>query len=175
MSRNAVPLGVFILLLFASLVQSQTTQINYTVTNIGANQWQYTYEGINISLFEPIREFTIWFDYGMYQNLLITTPNPPAGNWDEVVWQPELGLGNGGYDALTLGSGINTGQSVKGFSVSFDWLGMGKPSSQLYEIINPETFETIESGNTIPEPAMFLYILSGSAFLRIRRKLHRNI
>ena len=57
---------------------------------------------------------------------------------------------------LTLGGGILGGQSVSGFLVKFDWLGGGTPGSQLYKIVNPVTFETIDSGTTVPEPAAYV-------------------
>jgi hypothetical protein len=146
------------------------TQIWYDLTDLGSGRWEYTYEVSNINLGVPIEEFTIWFDYGLYQNLLMTTPDPPAGNWDEIVWQPELGLGNGGYDALAIGLGINAGENICGFAVSFDWLGIGDPRSQYYEIIDPSTFETIESGWTVPEPATFSLLLLCTMYISVRRR-----
>jgi hypothetical protein len=147
------------------------TQIRYDIADLGLGKWQYTYEVSNISFPEPIEEFTIWFDYGSYGNLAIVTPDPPAGSWSEIVVQPEpVLLDDGFYDSLVLGSGLLPGESVPGFSVSFDWLGTGSPGSQFYEIIDPTTFETIESGYTVPEPATLLLLgLGGLALLKKRR------
>ena len=58
------------------------------------------------------------------------------------------------------------GQSVEGFTVSFDWLGTGLPGSQPFEIINPLDSQTIDSGNTVPEPATLLLFALGTIFLR---------
>lgn len=147
------------------------TEIRYQTSDLGSGQWQYTYEVTNISLTEPIEEFTIWFDYGLYKNLAIQTPDPPAGNWSEIVLQPEPILKDDGYyDALTLDVGIGVGQTVSGFSVSFDWLGASEPGRQFYEIIDPITFETLDSGYTVPEPATILLFGLGSLALKIRRK-----
>lgn len=147
------------------------TQIWYETTDLGSGQWQYTYDVININLSVPIEEFTIWFDYGLYDNLTIETPNPPAGDWDEIVWQPEpVLLDDGAYDALTLTVGIGVGESVSGFAVSFDWLDAGEPASQYYEIIDPGDFHTIEDGYTVPEPAtLFLLGFGGLPLLKKRR------
>jgi hypothetical protein len=79
-------------------------------------------------------------------------------------------LDDGGYDVKALSVGIGVGQSVGGFAVRFDWLGDALvPGSQFYEIIDPDTFQPIDSGMTklIPEPATLLLLgLGGLAFLR---------
>jgi opacity protein-like surface antigen len=161
----AVMLGC---VLSTSAVADTNTQIRYDATDLGLGQWQYSYEVSNINLSMPIEEFTIWFDYGLYENLAIATPDPPAGNWDEVIWQPDSVLGNGGYDALTKSLSIGTGESVSGFSVSFNWLGVGSPGAQSYEIINPIDYTTIDSGVTVPEPSIF--VLTGLGVLNIMRR-----
>ncbi len=80
---------------------------------------------------------------------------------------------DGGYDALAelTNPGIVAGQSVKGFSVKFNWLGQGAPGSQRYEIINPLTFETIDSGVTIiPEPASAAIMILGTVWMAAKRR-----
>ena len=150
-----------------------STQIIYKTSELGAGQWQYTYEVNNISLTKTIEEFTIWFDFGLYEDLAIETPDPPASNWSEIVIQPEPVLkDDGAYDAKALGLGIGIDQVVTGFAVSFDWLGDGlMPGSQFYEIIDPTTYETIDSGWTVPEPGTFLlFCFSGAALCRKRKQ-----
>ncbi len=61
----------------------------------------------------------------------------------------------------------STTESV--FSVSFDWLGEETPGSQFYEIVNPDTFETIDSGWTVPEPGMLLLLGLGAIISRKKR------
>jgi hypothetical protein len=149
------------------------TQIVYETTDLGTERWKYTYDVCNVSLAETIEEFTIWFGIGSYDNLVIETLNPPASNWDEVVWDPEPFLGDdGGYDAwANLATPIGIGQSISGFAVSFDWLGTDEPGSQFYEIIDPETFETIYSGWTVPEPGTLTMLgLGVLALLQVRHK-----
>lgn len=161
-------------LLTSSASGSLVTQINYAVADLGSDRWQYTYDVTNISLEEEIEEFTIWFGLGSYGNLAIETLDPPAGNWDEIVWQPEEGLGDGGYDAVAKDLNIGVGETVSGFAVSFDWLGTGVPGSQFYEIINPVDFTTIDSGFTVPEPAtVVLLCFGGLVVLRKQRKIVR--
>jgi hypothetical protein len=82
---------------------------------------------------------------------------------------------DGAYDARALGPGIGIGQIVTGFSVSFDWLGDAvMPGSQFYEIINPDTYETIDSGWTIPEPGTFLLLGLGILTLKSTHRQIRN-
>ena len=160
----AVAFGFF----FTASGLGASTQIIYETSELGSGRWQYTYDVTNISLTETIEEFTIWFDFGLYEDLAIKTPDPPASNWSEIVIQPEPVLqDDGAYDARALGLGIGMGQIVTGFAVSFDWLGDGvMPGSQFYEIIDPDTYETIDSGYTVPEPATLLLLGLGGLVLR---------
>lgn len=162
---------IIIVVLTCTMICAHTsTGISYETVEIGGGQWQYLYTVSNISLPVLIEEFSIYFDYGLYSNLSI------AGSltgWDQIIWQPEPVLDDpGGYDALTLSSnsGIGIGQSVTGFGVNFTWLDQDTPGSQYYEIIDPLTFATIDSGYTvpIPEPGTCSLVLSGLMLLSRR-------
>lgn len=147
------------------------TLILYDVTDLGSQRWQCTYDVVNISLPEPVGAFTIWFDFDLYDNLTVTTLDPPAAEWHEVFWQPNVVLQqDGGYYASALTSGVGIGQTVGGFTINFDWLGSGEPGSQFYEIIDPHTFETIDSGLTVPEPITIAWFGFGLLILRQRRE-----
>ncbi len=163
--------AIFLFLFTTACPGGLMTEIRYETADLGSGRWQYTYEVTNISLTSAVEEFTIWFDYGSFENLSIETPDPPAGDWDELAVQPEpILLDDGYYDALTLDTGIGIGEMVSGFSVSFDWLGMGQPGSQFYEIIDPATFETLDSGYTVPEPTTILLLGLGGLIFHIKRR-----
>jgi len=170
---NAV---IFIVLFASSGLDAANTEIWYEVSNLSPGRWEYTYEVYNISLSVAIEEFTIWFKYGDYYDLVVTTPDPPASDWSEIVWDPEPVLqDDGAYDAKAEAwiLGIGVGENVSGFSVSFDWLpGTGQPGSQFYEIVVPNTSPVvvIDSGWTIPEPGTLWLMGLGGLMLRKKRK-----
>jgi len=145
------------------------TLIEYTVVDFGGNQFEYKYSITNDSLGVAIEEFTIWFDVDLYDNLTITTQQPLAGQWNEIILEP-TGFGVPiGYDALSETGGIQLSKSVSGFSLAFDWIGTGTPGSQSFEIIDPITFETIDSGYTVPEPATLFLLVSACLLFRRSR------
>lgn len=176
-ARNKVRLCLLCVVLFGNMaLASLFTEIEYSIIDLGGDRWEYTYDVTNISLIPPIEEFTIYFDYGLYDNLVVTTPETPP-EWGQIVWQVEPVLNDpGGYDALANAGNlaINPGETLSGFSVSFDWLGTGDPGSQFYEIIDPVSFNTMDSGYTVPvpEPATICLFAFGSLAL-LRKRITR--
>ena len=161
---------VIAVLFVCSIHATAATKIIYELNNLGSGRWSYTYDVININLPEGIEEFTVWFDVELYENLTLGTLDPPASNWDEILWQPVPPIGtNGGYDALAMNLDILPGEHVYGFAVSFDWLGTGEPGLQYYEVINPVDFSVINSGFTIPEP-MTAVLFGFGSFIMLRRQ-----
>ncbi len=172
MNRRGLLSVLCVFFLYTAAHANLVTEILYDVNNLGSGRYQFTYDVININLPEGIEEFTIWFDYGLYGNLTVETQTPLATDWAEMVWQPEPAFGDdGAYDAQALASSIVVGQTISGFAVSFDWLGVGEPGSQFYEIVDPVSFEIIDSGHTIPEPAtLFLCTLGFLVIVTKRSK-----
>jgi len=157
--KKALFLTIMIGILFTMVNGVYATTILYDLSNLGGKRWEYTYSVTNDSLSSSIEEFTIYFNFGLYNNLIVG--NTPA-DWDAIVTQPDSILGDGFYDAF-LAEGIASGATVSGFSVSFDWLVAGIPGSQFFEVVNTSTFNFLDSGNTtpVPEPGTLLLLGSG--------------
>jgi hypothetical protein len=141
------------------------TTIHFNASSLGGNRWEYNYSITNDTLTSSIEEFTIFFNYGQYDHLIVTMP---LAGWDEITADPALILNfpdNGFYDALALSSGIVPGSTASGFSVSFDWLGIGTPGSQQFAIVDPTTLVDLDTGTTIitPEPSTVLLLSLGLA------------
>lgn len=136
--------------------------VSYALRELGNARWEYTYTVENVSLAVPLEEFTIYFDADDYASLVRATLDPPASLWDELVIQPEPALHDPGfYDALSLTGGIPAGGFTAGFRVQFEWRGLGQPAAQPFEVVDPDTFATLYSGSTVPEPAALLGLLVG--------------
>jgi hypothetical protein len=146
--------------------------VDYRLARLGGAHWLYTYEVTNESLDAPLREFTVWFDHNLCRNLQVLTTDPPASGWSELLAQPDPWLADDGfYDALSLEGGIAAGSSVSGFSVAFEWLGVGQPASQVFEVVDPVTFTTIYRDVTVPEPTTsFSLVAVAGAMFACRRK-----
>lgn len=152
---------------------ASATVITTHLTNIIGNSWEAEYVIENDSLGSPIEEFTIWFDLGLYENIsVVSTP----ADWDPLVIQPDPNIpDNGFYDALALSSGILSNSTLGGFTVAFDWLGGNSSKSQSFEVIDPLTFNTLETGNTViasvPEPKSIALLALGLISLLSFRKV----
>lgn len=173
---------VSFLLILGITSPSYATSILFNTTDLGGGTWEYEYTVTNDTLLTDIEEFTVFFEYGLYDNLIVTTPLTPG--WDELTANPVLIFGSpndGFYDALALGLGIAPGNTASGFSVSFNWSGAGTPGSQPFDIVDTLTFLTIASGITtsssgapIPEPGTLMLLgsgitgITGLSFLRRR-------
>jgi PEP-CTERM motif-containing protein len=140
-ARLAAALG-----LLALASQASATLITYDVTNVSGATWRYDYSVTNDTLVQPIDEFSVYFDLGLFENL--QSLGAPAG-WDGLIAQPDPLLPDNGFiDLLALSGGIGVGETLGGFSVQFDWLGAGTPASQLFDVINAADFSFIDSGVT---------------------------
>ena len=165
--------------------QASATIITYDVSNVTGSIWRYDYSVTNDALATSLGEFSLYFQLGQYENLLALTA--PSG-WDGLIAQPDPLLPDNGFiDLLAQDGGIGIGQTLAGFSVQFDWLGLGAPGSQPFDVIDPANFTFVDSGVTqravvtppiggisVPEPSVFALLtlalpLAATVFLRRRR------
>ena len=158
---------------------SQATVIEQSSSLIAGNRYEFSFSVSNDTLAVPIEEFAILFDFNVFENLGDVVA--PA-DWDPIVFQPDLGLSSDGiFDAFALGAGIGVGATLGGFSVQADFLGVDLPLSLPFEILDPVTFDVVDSGSTavtqtaVPEPSSALVVggvVSGFFVARRRRRKH---
>ncbi|AQQ10097.1 hypothetical protein L21SP3_01923 [Sedimentisphaera cyanobacteriorum] len=153
--------AILIFLTAAACSGQMIAEIQADFSNVSGSRWEAEYAIENTGT-EQISELTIWFDYEDYTNFEITTADPQG--WDEMIIAAEpLTESGAGYDLLNASEPITTGEVLGGFSVEFDYAG-STPQNQSFEIINPNTYETLYEGQTVPEPATIgLFALAGIA------------
>ncbi len=145
------------------------SQLSYSLENLGGSRWQYNYQLENIALEEPIEEFTIWFNTSDYANITVAEQNPL---WDFALLLDVPNLGQG-FDGLATGEGISQGRVASPFSVSFDWLGQEEPTSQFFEVVDTDTYETLDSGASVAVPEPTSLAIFSIASLILRRRLRK--
>lgn len=185
-SKFLDPIKIFSLLviLFIQPMVTYASTISYTTSALGGGKWQYQYTVIAAQNESAIAEFSVFFDVSKYANLAVTAS---PGGWDSIVLQPDSTLPSDGiFDSLSLGADIGPGQSLDSFTVAFDFLGIGTPGAQTFNIIDPETFSTLRSGATIaaagplptpsdvPEPNTLALAMIGVVTLLARRRRCKN-
>jgi hypothetical protein len=168
-------------------VHAQT--ISYTATDVSGSTWDYNYTITNNTT-STINEFTIFATLGQYSNLSVASS---ASSFNSVVAQPDPGIPADGYfDAQANSAGLSAGATLSGFSMQFNYLGSGTPGSQLFNIIDPNTYNTLAAGYTtagsittqVPEidsgsaGSAVTFLLGSLIVLRARtaseRKQHRD-
>lgn len=105
--------------------------------------------------------FSVGFDRSQYASLQ-SPPPVVSPNWDVVAFQPDLILAEAGrFDGQAL---VGSPSTSVAFAIDFVWLGPGTPGSQPYTIYDA-SFATVQSGQTVPEPALASGVLLGAALL----------
>jgi hypothetical protein len=161
------------LLLSISALSAQAVTVQSQLQALGGNSYQYNYTITNDDLVSGFDEISIFFSNTQYQNLAVTAS---PFDWDSIVLQPDEFL-DGVFDSLALSSPLALGDSVSGFSVSFDWLGAELPGAQNFDVLDSSSLTVLQSGTSsvtaVPLPAslpLMSAALAGLAFIRQRRK-----
>ncbi len=162
--------------LFLPLSVAHATTIDFTSTALSGDRWRFVYAIHNDTLGAPLDEFTVFFDENLFANLADSAG--PSG-WDLLLIQPDTGIPAAGYfDGLALADGIALDDALGGFSVTFDYLGAGTPGSQLFSIVNPNSFDELDSGTTkrfsVPQPGTLPLMLAGMGALAYWQRRHHG-
>lgn len=168
---------------FLMTVVSSAITIEYALTHLGGNSYEYLYSISNdgsLGASTPLQIFDIAFDPALYEesSLAILSPTDTSDNWLEELFASAVGV-PAFFNALALTGGIPVGDTVSGFTVSFDWLGgAAGPGAQIFEVYDPQTFDLLVTGTTrnandptaVPEPATLLLVGAGLAGIIVLRK-----
>lgn len=177
--------GFLAIALLSSATFANAVIIESELTSLGGNSFQYDFNVINDDLVAGIEEFSIDFDYNLFENLLAVAS--PA-DWDPVEIQPDPDpsvLDDGFVDWLGLGALIGMGDSLGGFAVSFDWLGAASgpaAAGNPFQILDAITFDILASGSTtvpvvvpppnpIPEPGLLSLFGLALLFVGARKRV----
>lgn len=149
--------------------------VQYKSTNIAGSTWRYDYTLINDGPV-TVDEWTVFFDPLSFSALSVVAT--PVG-WDSIAIQPDAVVPSDGFfDSLAISAGLESGQALSGFSVTFVFLAGAAPGSQPFNIVDSRTFATLQTGFTetagaiapIPEPSHASLLLLGLVFM-VARKL----
>ena len=79
--------------------------------------------------------------------------------------------------SMALADGIALGDALGGFSVTFDYLGAGTPGSQLFSIVDPNSFDELDSGarSSVPQPGTLPPMLAGLGALAYWQRRHGGV
>ena len=180
MVSNSKQSGLLLTLFCAVLLtpRVEAIAITYEQLSQSGNYYEYGYTVTNTSSFY-VEEFSIYYQVGSYQNLqVLSSPT----DWDPLVLQPSF-LFDGLIDWLALGDLIAPGETLGGFNIAFDWVGVGSSPSerQFFEVYDPSTFDVLADGETskakasvsVPEPMVWILVLGGLLVLGFMRQ-YRN-
>jgi hypothetical protein len=163
---------------------SYATTVSYAATLVGGQMWQYTYDVTNTSLSVPISELTFYYDPALLSGIAVGPSQPvdwtnPIVTQSDPAFLPDLS-GYGFFDTVTSGTGIGAGGDLGGFTVLVNYSGSGAPGANIFQVVDPATFTTLDQGQTqgsqsasVPEPGTLSLVLLGGLFVAARYRYIR--
>lgn len=163
-------LGAGLLMLCSSAATAGL--VHFQATSLGGDLWHYDYTLQGQAPTGGFDGITIYFAADAYR--LVNNLVAPL-DWDPLVVQPDTGLPADGFvDLLNVGGLLQDMVGPVNFSVNFQFLGMGAPGSQPFELYRTAPFATVlsdqtQSPATVPEPGTAALVgLALGLVLRIR-------
>jgi hypothetical protein len=164
---------------FAALISAETTHVS-------GNTWQSNYTITNDSLNDDIEWFAIYFESGLYTNLVNASTPSINNDWDILIQQPDDPFvgDDGWFDAFAWADGIKPGESLTHFIVQFDYWGTSSQIVQYFEIYDAtsQSLDPIGSGefesSAIAASApgsLSLFLVSFMAFAALRKTKSRQL
>jgi hypothetical protein len=152
-------------------VLADGTEVQYQVTNVSGDEWQYSYAIQDSVPFVANEALTVTFYAALYTNM-DSAPPSPAG-WSAFSAPSDTTLM---FDGIYTAAANADGASLSGpFTITFDYLGSGTPGSQPFSIdlfdSNGNLLSNVTTGVTtplnagVPEPATGLLLLTAGVAL----------
>ena len=183
MKNSILIVALALFCLVGASVATANPLIEYSLSNIAGDIWQYDYymSGFDLTTDQLI---TVNFDLNYCSE--ITPVNYLTGSdWYVLALQPDLEIWGGGedgsYNAMAL---VDAPQYSEPFSVQFNWLNAAAaPGAQSFDLFDADV-DILFSGMTVlrggpdvpavPEPASGLLLLGGLGLLAGAARLRQR-
>jgi len=167
MTKKNIGLLCFLLVSLGYSLSSYAVSVQYSLSSLGGNNYRFDYTLINdgsLGAGVALELLDINFDPALYleSSLHIVSSPSLSSDWNQGILSSSLSV-PAAFDIYALTGGVADGASLGGFSVEFTWLGPAGPTAQSFEVFDPLSFTSLETGTTtvVPLPGTFWLMLSG--------------